>query len=132
MQIYMTCEQKRKIFDWLFNGKTFIVLYTADQLMCLLYRGNYVACRDLGRLYIKEPGIIKFMSHHFRHNGMTNIFITNNLYDADVMKAYWIDEMMKHSNNGYDVMLGDRILIPAHCETETLMINADLYERIDK
>ena len=124
----MTIEQKAKVFDWMFNkSKTFVVVHRGDKAMNLLCHGMYI--ESCGRkLYSKEPGLIKFYAQHLRTDGWKDIFIVDDLHDANSMKAYWIDVMVSHSKKGHDVMLDDKVLLPAYVTEEFLLIQSDLHD----
>lgn len=118
-------KKKAAMLDWLFGHKKIIVIVdSSDYTMMLFCHGQYVL-NGQGEP-IKLPNAVSQLEYCFRRNGPIKYYYVDCIDNAVEYKAKWLDALLELSLNGYRVMYGYEVLLPANVQMEKLLIGFDL------
>lgn len=120
-------KKKAAMLDWLFGHKKIIAIVdTSDCTMMLFCHGQYL-WNGQGET-IKLPNAVSQLECCFRCEGLIKYYYVDCIVNAVEYKAKWLDALLELSLNGYRVMHGYEVLLPANVQMEKLLIDFDLYE----
>lgn len=121
----ISIKKKAAMLDWLFGHKKIIVIVdSSDYTMMLFCHGQYV-WNGQGEP-IKLPNAVSQLECCFRRDGPIKYYYVDCIDNAVEYKAKWLDALLELSLNGYRVMYGYEVLLPANVQMEKLLISFDL------